>query len=552
MSPANLNRLKLLAAGVALLAAAAALPIYLRAVDSQVVSLAGKNTKSLAVAAQDQLLLEKPGISALLLEGAERCGITNLENVAEAHRNFRIASPDLTFWGGAFPDLDLIDVSDKTAEASVVKALISKRTRESLFQRLESSRRPGVQALLDNRYLSHTKVFPPVNSPGGAALDAIIMATAMLSQGDYLSTPLRIELERLASDANRGPSTQDLESAYLDLLAFGKKLNWAQFSGLMSRIDSVESLRRLAHTLAANPDELPRLYAICWMSASIQSVSDYLAQFPGSGLEDLSFGLANHQGALASVLERQERIYRSDQRIGVLNLLPIPGLWSAVAQFSQQFPWIALLTKYLAIILGAFSLIRLTLNLMPRAALTPQIFRVDGIATLQQQILALSALGLFILLGEPFLAQKGQTDETPLNWRFPTAPAAVVDKVENMVGEKVDEMTLLALVLFFLVQAVLYALCLVKVKEIEKQQGSPRLKLKLLDNEDNMFDAGLYVGLGGTVLSLLILTLKLAAVGLMAAYASTLFGIIFVSILKILHVRPVRRKFLIETEAGIL
>ena len=67
-----------------------------------------------------------------------------------------------------------------------------------------------------------------------------------------------------------------------------------------------------------------------------------------------------------------------------------------------------------------------------------------------------------------------------------------------------------------------------------------------------MFDAGLYVGLGGTVLSLLILTLKLAAVGLMAAYASTLFGIIFVSILKILHVRPVRRKFLIEAEAGIL
>jgi hypothetical protein len=288
------------------------------------------------------------------------------------------------------------------------------------------------------------------------------------------------------------------------------------------------------------------------MSPSVQIVSDYLAQFPDSGLEDLSFGLANHQGALASVLGRQERIHRSDQRIGVLQFLPIPGLWSGVAHFSQHFPWIALLTKYLAILLGTFSLIRLAFDLMPKGALTPHIFRVEGIATLQQQILALSALGLFVLLGEPFLAQKGQTDETPLNWRFPTAPAAVVDKVDNMVGEKVDEMTLLALVLFFLVQAVLYALCLVKVKEIEKQKGSPRLKLKLLDNEDNMFDVGLYVGLGGTVLSLLILTLKLASVGLMAAYASTLFGIIFVSILKILHVRPVRRKLLIEAEAGIL
>ncbi|MBT5708159.1 MAG: hypothetical protein HOI66_17750 [Verrucomicrobia bacterium] len=552
MSPENLHRLKLLAAGIAFLTTAAALPIYLRAVDSQVVSLAGKNTKTLAEAAQDQLLLEKPGITALLLEGAAQCGITNLESVTEALKTFRITSPELTFWGGAFPDLDLINVSDKTAEASIVKALISKQTRESLFQRLELSRRPGVQALLDNRYLNHTKAFPPVNSPGGAALDAVITATAMLSQGDYLSTSFRIEMERLASDANRGHSTQDLESAYLDLLAFGKKMNWAQFSGLMSRIDSRESLRQLAHTLAANPDEFSRLYVICWMSPSIQIVSDYLAQFPDSGLEDLSFGLANHQGALASVLGRQERVYRSDQRIGLLQLLPIPGLWFGVAHFCQHYPWIALLTKYLAILLGTFSLIRLAFDLMPRPALTPHIFRVEGIATLQQQILALSALGLFVLLGEPFLAQKGQTDETPLNWRFPTAPAAVVDKVDNMVGEKVDEMTLLALVLFFLVQAVLYALCLVKVKEIEKQKGSPRLKLKLLDNEDNMFDAGLYVGLGGTVLSLLILTLKLAAVGLMAAYASTLFGIIFVSILKILHVRPVRRKFLIEAEAGIL
>ena len=121
-----------------------------------------------------------------------------------------------------------------------------------------------------------------------------------------------------------------------------------------------------------------------------------------------------------------------------------------------------------------------------------------------------------------------------------------------MLGEKVDELTLLALVLFFVIQAVLYALCLVKLKEIEKQKGSSRLKLKLLDNEDNMFDAGLYVGLGGTVLSLLILTLNLAQVGLMAAYASTLFGIIFVSLLKSFHVRPGRIKFLIEAEAGIL
>ena len=552
MSQTTIYRLKLLALCIALFATAAALPIYLRAIDSQVVRAAGQNTKTLTEAAQNQLQLEKPGITALLLEGAEQCGLADLESVIEAHRGFRLTNPDLTFWGGEFPDLKPINVSNKNQEATVVRALISKQTRESLLERLKTSRRPGVQTLLENRYLSHTEVFPPVNSPGGAALDAVIMATAMLSQGDYLNTSFRLELERLAADANRGHSTHDVESAYLDLLAFAKKMNWAQFSGLMSRIDSRKSLRRLAHTLASNQDELPRLFAICWLSPSIEVVSDYLAQFPDSGLDDLSFGLAHHQGGLTAVLTRQAKIHRSDFRNTISQLSPFAGLWSKVAQFSQHFPWIGLLIKYIAILLGAFCTIRLAFNLIPRTTITPQIFRDDHIATLRQQIVALCALGIFILLGEPFLAQKGQTDETPLNWRFPTAPAAVIEQVENMVGEKVDEMTLLALVLFFLVQAVLYALCLVKVKEIEKQKGSPRLKLKLLDNEDNMFDAGLYVGLGGTVLSLLILTLKLAEVGLMAAYASTLFGIIFVSLLKICHVRPVRRKILIEAEAGIL
>jgi hypothetical protein len=34
----------------------------------------------------------------------------------------------------------------------------------------------------------------------------------------------------------------------------------------------------------------------------------------------------------------------------------------------------------------------------------------------------------------------------------------------------------------------------------------------------------------------------------MAAYASTLFGILFVAVLKICHVRPYRRKLILESE----
>ena len=38
----------------------------------------------------------------------------------------------------------------------------------------------------------------------------------------------------------------------------------------------------------------------------------------------------------------------------------------------------------------------------------------------------------------------------------------------------------------------------------------------------------------------------------MAGYSSTSFGIIFVSILKIFHVRPFRRKLILESETPIL
>ena len=552
MTPVIVQRMKLLALGVALLAVAAAMPIYLRAVDEHVVVLAGQHTKTLMVEAENQLRLEKPGVAAMLLEGGKQCGLVNLDDSRAAYDTFRRNNPEFTFWGGYFTDLETVDVDDPSREASVVQALIARRTRTSILERLQTSRRPGVQTLLQNRLLKHTEAFPPVTSPGGAAFDAVILASAMLSQGDYLNTSFRLDIERIASDANRGHSTRPVEAAYLDILTFAKVLNWAQFSGFMSGMDSLESLRQLAHSYSEDKDRLPSLFAICWMSPSNQAVADYLTQFPDTGLEDLSFALASHQGGLKTLLKRQSRIYRSERRQRVHQALPMPSVWSSFAMLSFRFPWIALLTKFVAILIGSFSLIRLFFELLPKRTLTPLMFRVEGIATQRQQILALGVLTLFILVGEPFLAQRGQSEETPLNWSFPTAPAAVAEKVENMVGDKVDEMTLLALVLFFLVQAALYALCIVKLKEIQKQKSSSRLKLKLLDNEENMFDSGLYVGLGGTVLSLLILTLNLAEVGLMAAYASTLFGIIFVSVLKIFHVRPVRRQILIEAEAGIL
>ena len=83
--------------------------------------------------------------------------------------------------------------------------------------------------------------------------------------------------------------------------------------------------------------------------------------------------------------------------------------------------------------------------------------------------------------------------------------------------------------------------------QVKNEEMKPGLKLNLLDNEENLFDLGLYVGLGGTVLSLiLLLVLGTKNDALIGAYTSTLFGILFVAALKIFVVRPYRNHLLVK------
>src|SRR5262249_48272370 len=98
-------------------------------------------------------------------------------------------------------------------------------------------------------------------------------------------------------------------------------------------------------------------------------------------------------------------------------------------------------------------------------------------------------------------------------------------------------------------QGLLYVASLVKLAEIRRQRVGPRIKLKLLENEDHLFDAGLYLGFVGTIISLILVSLGVIKPSLMAAYSSTSFGIIFVSVFKIFHLRPTRRRLLLDAEA---
>src|SRR5438552_18240333 len=110
-----------------------------------------------------------------------------------------------------------------------------------------------------------------------------------------------------------------------------------------------------------------------------------------------------------------------------------------------------------------------------------------------------------------------------------------------------NQLSLISLIIFFLIQAAIYIWCLTKLAEIRRQPIAARMKLRLIEDEDLLFDAGLYIGFVGSVLSLILMSIGIGKISMMA-YASTAFGIIFVCVLKIFHVRPLRRQLILESE----
>ena len=112
-----------------------------------------------------------------------------------------------------------------------------------------------------------------------------------------------------------------------------------------------------------------------------------------------------------------------------------------------------------------------------------------------------------------------------------------------------NQLSLLTMLLFLVLQALLYVASLVKLAEIRRQRVASRMKLKLLENEDHLFDSGLYLGFLGTIVSLILVSLGVfKQPSLMAAYSSTSFGILFVVLFKVVHLRPARRHLLLEAD----
>jgi formate/nitrite transporter FocA (FNT family) len=224
---------------------------------------------------------------------------------------------------------------------------------------------------------------------------------------------------------------------------------------------------------------------------------------------------------------------------------------AAMSAFCWQLPRLALMVKWLLYVAAGFLLAMAMHFARPAVIPLEQPLQVRGFHVVREILFALGFLLVVLLLSEPFLAQESQRVEFPLRLRLPTTGALVSAGSLGAHTTIMKQLSLLTLLLFFVLQGLLYTACLFKLAEIRRQKLTPRVKLKLLENEDHLFDAGLYLGFAGTIISLILVSLGVIQPSLMAAYSSTSFGIVFVSAFKIFNLRPVRRRLLLEAEAEL-
>jgi hypothetical protein len=526
-----MRSLSLLLAGFAVAAAAWMLPVNLRSVSPALLRAAGEGTPSVASFGRQLVESEKLGPAALVLAAARTVGDPNAPELAAALDQLADRQPALLAWGGWDPFLDpIFNLRGRSAGASsipVVTLFLPEKARAALHGALDGSGSLGVQALLRLGGLTATGRFVPVSRPGGQPLDALILLSAALYQSEHLSPALQRELRGLAESAGAQRELGDLEPFYLDLLTLGRRLDWAQLSELLRRTDGTRTVDEYAHLARVAPEQLPLIYAAALFTDSADRVASYLIRYGKSGAEDLRLALGDGEGAVRQLLLRQVPVNREAG----------PAL-SIAGALALAHPEAMLALKYLGYLAGFFLILRGldSPGVAPGGAGRPS----PAGLRIQTGLLATLLAAMLVAATEPFLLHAAPTSEYQMRLRLPVllaspaAPAAA-PSLSSLVT--METSTLVSIGVFALLQVVMYMDLPAQDPGDRRPGRRAALKLRLMENEENLFDSGLYVGMMGTAAALVLQVLGVIEPNLLAAYSSNLFGIICVALVKIRHVR---------------
>lgn len=525
--------------GAGLLVLAWLLPVNVKSLNPALLREAGRGTTSVATFGRELLQLDKPGPAALVLEAARKIGDPGTPALETAYAAYAQQHRDLMPWGGWDVALEPLLASRTTAgpaePQAVLGFMVTTQARENLRRYLAVSRLPGVQTLLKTAAITDTQRFVPAKRPGGQPLDAVILLTAYLWQTEHLSSGLQREVRGLAEAAVVSGHMGELEDFYLDILTLGKRLNWVQLSELLRTTDNLGTVAQFAHLARIAPEHLPVIYTAALLSRSADGVAGYLIAFGHPGAEHLQLALSHGEGAVKQLVLRQAPVTHgagSEFEIG--------------ASFALRHPEMALLVKYAAFLGGIFLLLRaVDLRLFKSVEQTLR----NAFPRMGSGLIAVILTFIFFVFSEPFLLKAAPLSDYRIKLAIPVISAAITPATQpSTTPNTMDLSTILSITAFAAIQVGMYVICLLKIAEIARQDVSPATKLKLMDNEENLFDGGLYIGIAGTATALVLQVLGLINANLLAAYSSNLFGIVCVALVKIRHVRPYKRQLIVEIQ----
>ncbi len=528
-----------LAAGLLLLACAWMTPVNLKSLTPALLREAGRGTAGVADYGRQRIESEKLGSARLILEAARVLGDPGAGALVLSIQNVETRRPEWVPWGGWDPFLDpLFNLKENTGRAAstpVLEFFITQKARQSLLLFLSGSRSLGVQSVLQTREIQGTARFVPATHPGGQSLDAVILLAALLYQSENLSGPLQRELRGLAEAAVAQKQMGPLEDFYMDLLSLGKRLNWMQLAELLRVSGGVRTVGEFAQLARVASDDLPLIYTAALFTGSADTVADYLMRYGKNGVADLRLALAGGEGAARLLLRNQIPVNHTAG--------PVLG---PAASIALLHPHIVLVAKYFGFFFGAFCLFHALEHLLAAASpATPPLRARSGVLA--------AMIGLLLVLAtEPFLVKAAPPSEFKLKLFLPVLTDSPVSPVrlESATPPTMDSATILSIGVFAFLQVAMYLICLFKIRGIERQSVAPQLKLRLMENEENLFDGGLYIGIAGTATALVLQVMGFIQANLLAAYSSNLFGILCVAIVKIRHVRNAKRRLILESQAA--
>ncbi|MBT5377616.1 MAG: hypothetical protein HOL08_01040 [Opitutae bacterium] len=579
------------------------LPANFRSVDGRVLASAGKGTQTIQENAQTRLDQDQVGPVRLMREaGLAKFSQEKIDEVTNHQYYYPYTGgPDEHFAnfleriGEKAIGTSLAMLDEESSFSPTIFLLLRESNRQAIEDYLSESESPGITRLLESRGCKGFLLVSPAHPISGAALDMAILATALLIKGNYFTPSLEQWLMEETDLAIRGNdiSIQQLKRFYTSVLTLAVYLDWSQLKELIRTYEdwyplektvflfrnyagSVAKFKYSSSALKVTGDESeetieaivsveketssadyrPLIYTAILFSNNPGGVVNYIEKFQSAAFQDLKTAIKRNDAALALLLDNQLEIYKPPPTLFFMNFagsflgkLQIP----AFLQFVVDHPILSLILKLIFLTLaGAFLMGDFVTGLGD--------FNTSRTQPLATRSMNYGLIGIvFALLAviwvEPTILKGSQPKfDFDVANLFNTVHIEEMTNLANTAvaasdGATNHSATVGIIIGFLLIQLIIFILGLLKLKNIRNENGSTVMKLRLLENEENLFDTGLFVGLAGTVISLILLNVwHLKEASLVAAYASTLFGILFVAVLKIGFVRPYRNQLIREQE----